>query len=489
MSPKRVRNVVIYVRISLSREESVSLQRQEEAARQYAASRGWTVVAVHADDGVNASKNRPEDRDGWRRVLATTGGWDAVVVWKLDRLSRRLADFWRTYLALEAEGKAIVSVSDSLDMTTAIGRTVASVLAGFAEMEAEAISARVTAARAHLLANGRYPGGRIPYGWRKTKNPYGPGWVIEQDPDRIEWVRAMVERTQAGRTLYSTAAWLNEQGAPTARGGPWKANTVENLVRHPIVAGLTPAGGDNADRKKGRGGELLRGTDGLPLVDQALALLPLPQWRAMVASLDAPQDGRRMPRAMRATTSGVLSGLMWCGEHRQPVRMWRGTTQGRPSYSCPECHQTLSAAEPLVVEDVLATWGEAVMWSRVEEVHQGASALLPEIAQRLAEMGAELVKATGDRVPALLAEMGRLKERQAEVEALPSRVEHVETGPVRPVLEAWEAAEDDEQRHDVMAYCLDQVLVRRGAKGAWTEAQKRARLTYEWSGRMGEPAA
>jgi len=89
----------------------------------------------------------------------------------------------------------------------------------------------------------------------------------------------------------------------------------------------------------------------------------------------------------------------------------------------------------------------------------------------------------------LLAEMGRLKERQAEVEALPSRVELVDVGPVREVQEAWDAAEDDEQRHDVMAYCLDRVLVRRGAKGAWTPAQKRARLTYEWSGRMGEPAA
>ncbi len=227
MSPKRVHKVVIYVRISLSREESVSLQRQEEAARQYAASRGWTVVAVHTDDGVSASKNRPEDRDGWRRVLATTGEWDAVVVWKLDRLSRRLADFWRTYLALEAEGKAIVSVSDSLDMTTAIGRTVASVLAGFAEMEAEAISARVTAARAHLLANGRYPGGRIPYGWRKAKNPDGAGWLIEQDPDRIGWVRAMVERTQASRPstrrrLGSTSRECRQLAGDRGRRTRWR---------------------------------------------------------------------------------------------------------------------------------------------------------------------------------------------------------------------------------------------------------------------------
>ncbi len=95
--------------------------------------------------------------------------------------------------------------------------------------------------------------------------------------------------------------------------------------------------------------------------------------------------------------------------------------------------------------------------------------------------------ATGDRVAPLLEDMARLKARQAEAEAMPSRVEHIETGPVREVREAWDAASDDEQRHDVMAYCLDRVLVRRGAKGAWTDQQKRDRLTYQWSGRMGEP--
>ena len=180
---------------------------------------------------------------------------------------------------------------------------------------------------------------------------------------------------------------------------------------------------------------------------------------------------------------------MWCGEHLDPVRMWRGTTQNRPSYSCPDCHQTLSAAEQLIVDDVLRVWGESVMWSRVEQVHEGGVALLPEIAHRLGELTAELVNASGDRVAVLLEELGRIKALQAEAEAMPSRVEHVDVGPVRPVQEAWEAAEDDEQKHDVMAYCLDRVLVRRGVRGAWTDDQKRARLEYQWSGRMGEPAA
>lgn len=60
---------------------------------------------------------------------------------------------------------------------------------------------------------------------------------------------------------------------------------------------------------------------------------------------------------------------------------------------------------------------------------------------------------------------------------------------MRPVAEAWESAEDDEQRHDVMAYCLDRVLVRRGGREQWTDAQKRARMTVEWHPRMGAAQA
>ena len=62
----------------------------------------------------------------------------------------------------------------------------------------------------------------------------------------------------------------------------------------------------------------------------------------MVARLDDRDSAQARPRAVKGTTSSLLSGLVWCGEHDEPVRMHRGTTQGRPGYKCPECHHTIT---------------------------------------------------------------------------------------------------------------------------------------------------
>jgi len=87
-----------------------------------------------------------------------------VIVWKVDRLARRVLDFLHADEALQARGAVIVAVEDPVDMTTPQGRGFATMLAVFGEMEAAAISARVKAARTHLLNDGRVVGGKVPYG-------------------------------------------------------------------------------------------------------------------------------------------------------------------------------------------------------------------------------------------------------------------------------------------------------------------------------------
>jgi hypothetical protein len=108
---------------------------------------------------------------------------------------------------------------------------------------ATAISSRLTAARAHLFASGRSPGGLQPYGWRTVPNPIGPGVVRAQDPERIEWVRGMVERASRGDTVYSIVSWLNVAGAPAPKGRQpgrrWGYGIVDRLLQNPVLAGLT----------------------------------------------------------------------------------------------------------------------------------------------------------------------------------------------------------------------------------------------------------
>src|SRR5581483_6892866 len=169
----KARRAAIYARLSVTTEESVSIERQLDAARRYAEARGWAVVVEAVDEGVSASKNRPEDRAGWRSPLHSPEKYDAGIVWKVDRLARRVLDFLHADEALRGRGAGLVAVEDPIDMTSAQGRAFATMLAVFAEMEAASISARVTAARRAIIASGRRAGGRPPLGWMNVPNPDG----------------------------------------------------------------------------------------------------------------------------------------------------------------------------------------------------------------------------------------------------------------------------------------------------------------------------
>ena len=477
---------VIYARISVTKEESVSVDRQLEAARQYAASRGWEVVEVFTDDGVSATHNSPQARSGWTALLSYDRPHEYVIVWKIDRVARRIRDFWDAVTDLQDRGRALVSIGDNLDMSSTVGQIVAGVLAGFAQLEAEAISDRVTAARRHLLQNGRLPGGTVPYGWRTLPNPDGAGKVLAQDPERIEYVRGAADRVRGGATLYSVVQWLDEVGAPLPRASQsrrkstgWAYTTVERLLRNPVLAGMVSFNPGNSSKM--RGSEVLRDENGLPVVDPAVAVMTPSEWRAMVAALDNNDSPRAKPHALRAKTSALLSGLVWCGHcedsEGHPVRMHRGTTQGRESYSCPRCHQTISRIQDYVVEQFLWAKGEHVRWTPVREVHESGAAVLPEIEARLDELDAAIRDAP-DR-----AARRRLQEQQ---DALLDLRDQKRAEAPRTVLkyedagffaQAWAEAEGVEAQRAVLNDALERITVRRGRTGRGLD---KSRLTFSW---------
>ncbi|GAA5033958.1 recombinase family protein [Terrabacter aeriphilus] len=463
----------------------MSIHRQVEAAEQYAAARGWPVVATFKDDGVSATHNRPADRAGWRELLSSPVRFDAVIIWKVDRLARRVLDFLQSHEDLQDRDAGIVAVEQSIDMTTPEGRAFAQMLAVFGEMEAGAISARVKAARNYLIRAGRVVGGRLPYGWRSVPNPDGPGRIWAQDPDRIEYVRGMVDRVRRGDSVYSVTQWLDEAAAPTptGKGSGWQYSSVERILRHPILAGMIPHNPGNDGKVRGEG--VLRGDDGLPVVMEDVAILTLAEWRNLIRSLDERDSGQSRPRAMRAKTSGLLSGLLFCGEHLDDdgsgTRMWRGTVQGRPSYSCPVCYQAISNFEQVVIDEFLRQKGDWVRWSVVEEVHEGGAAMLPEIEHRLTELEKE-IRDTRDRAArrALQDQQASLLDLRDEAEASAPTVRLVPVRGTQHFAEDWADATTPEDQRVILGDAVERIWVTRGRPGRRTEAQVLARLSFEW---------
>jgi putative DNA-invertase from lambdoid prophage Rac len=150
---KRTMKVGIYARVSTH--EQQSLPTQIKALRAYVQKRKWQLVMQVKEVGSGATQ-RPQ-----RETLvqaARRRELDVIVVWRLDRWGRSLADLVVTLKELTELGVGFVSLTEALDLTTPSGRAMAGMLAVFAEFEREIIRERVKAGIAQAKAEGRQIG-------------------------------------------------------------------------------------------------------------------------------------------------------------------------------------------------------------------------------------------------------------------------------------------------------------------------------------------
>lgn len=452
------RRVALYARLSVAKEESVSIARQLEAGRKYAELRGWTVVLEAIDDGVSATKNRPEDRVGWREILDSPETFEAVIVWKVDRLARRVLDFLHADEALRNRGAGIVAVEDPIDMTTHQGRMFATVLAAFGESEAAAISDRVTAARRTLVTSGRRAGGRPPFGWRNVPNPDGPGMVLAKDPMRIDTVKVLAARALAGESLYSLARWLESEGvAPRAREGRkdghrWHDASVESILRSPALAGLTAFDGD-----------VLRDGDGLPVVDESVAILTTQERRRLLATLDRAKRPGTRQRA--GAEPALLYGLIRCATCRG--LMYRATAAGKyRQYRCQQkgCPRPVGiardAVEEHVVAVVMAEVGDRLATTPVELVTEDNSSLLGDVEAAIRDT-IEAMALDGADIDSLTTRLATLKEARASArDRGPTQRQFRVSG--ETLKQKWGRTPDVEERRQLLLGWLEAIYISAG---------------------------
>lgn len=466
------KRVAIYARISVSTDESVSIARQVESARTYAKVKGWTVVAEHVDEGISATTKRPEERPGWRALLTSDAQFEAVVIWKIDRLARRTLDFLQANEALAERGAAIVAVEDHLDLTTKQGQAFATLLAVFGELEAAAISDRVKAARTYLVQNGRVVGGSVPYGWMSVDNPDGQGKVRAQDPERIEWVRGMAARALDGETIYSIAQWLTDERAPlpkatqgTRKHPGFNYITVERLLRSPVLAGMTPYQPGRGRNEKADPTAVVRDESGLPVIDESIAVLSVAEHRRLLSILDSRDSAQARPRASKNATSPFLSRLVKCAHCERT--MHRGaSSSGRETLKCPGCNQTLSTPQfkEYLIDRLLSERGNHYS-IREDAEPVDVSDELVAVGAAIQDLLHQIGSADTKTARALFKQVEGLKERRDRLsgDQPPAAPRFRRAGPTVTTL--WQAATTDDERRAVLAGQIESLRVSRGQRG------------------------
>jgi hypothetical protein len=266
----------------------------------------------------------------------------------------------------------------------------------------------------------------------------------------------MATRALRGDTVYSIARWLEREQAPVPRfrppGGKWGFSMVDGLLRNPLLAGLTA---HNPGRPRGgvRGPEVLRGDDGQPIVDSALAIITVEQHHELVHRLSNKGHPAAIAVAQRERSSPMLSMLATCADCK--VLMWRFRLGNRYALRCRSCNQVLGyrPAMDYLERRLLSERGKHAMYRRTMVVpnNPSASMKLASIDLALRTAALELTRDGAD-ITVLNVEIARLKRARSKAANSPSGPPEEVLVPVgRTLADVWQACSTDEQRRSLLS--------------------------------------
>lgn len=446
--------VAIYARISADTQGlGLGIARQREDCEQLAASLGWPVAEVYADNDVSAysGKRRPE----YERMMSdlAEGRIDGVIVYHTDRLARRPIEVEQFLASVDAAGvRHVKFVSSPVDISTGDGLLMLRILAAMAAAESATKSRRVRRKQEQNAAAGiPHKGSTRPFG-------YEADHVTIREAE-AEVYRQLVARFLAGESTRSLATWLNEAEVPTVRGSAWMSTTVTGMLQNPRYAGLLKHSG---------------------------VVVGPGAWEPIISEEEHRQVlGRYADRKVsrrRAPQTYLLSGLCRCSKCDHPLYSApRGSTRRYECRSGPDhggCGGTTVVAEPverLVTDMVLyrldtpelddALQGRASTDVRISTLRADLDSVTTELENLLSAYKRddltlpEWIEAKKPREAqqrTLRADLARLTDSSALV-GLIGNGEHLR--------ESWSTLNLDRQ-HSIVRAVIDHVQINPGKRGA-----------------------
>ena len=324
----KVLRCAVYTRKSTEdglEQEFNSLEAQREACEAYIASQrheGWNLMPNRYDDGGFSGGNM--ERPGLKALLADVDGGlvDVIVVYKVDRLTRSLADFAKIVERLDAKQASFVSVTQAFNTTTSMGRLTLNVLLSFAQFEREVTGERIRDKIAASKKKGLWMGGPVPLGYQVVERKLVP---VANEAERV---RAIMRRYLEVGSVPALIELLRDEGVVTKvqlrssgphRGGiPFARGSLFHLLKNPVYRGKIVHKGKIYDGEHEA------------IVDEQL-------WDAVQAQLNEKAPPRKRPRNDRS--DAVFNRMITDPEGRPVVPTY--SAKGTRRYSFYETRKDL----------------------------------------------------------------------------------------------------------------------------------------------------
>jgi DNA invertase Pin-like site-specific DNA recombinase len=380
-------------------QEFNSLQAQREACEAFITSQrheGWVCLRPGYDDG--GFSGATIDRPALQRLLAdiTAGRVDIVVVYKIDRLTRSLADFAKIVEILDARSASFVSVTQQFNTTTSMGRLTLNVLLSFAQFEREVIGERIRDKIAASKKKGMWMGGVLPLGYRVQERKLV---VIDREAEIVRAIFHRYAELGSVRLLkaeleargINSKSWTSAAGRVIG-GKPFSRGALYLLLRNRTYRGEIIHKGQSYPGEH------------TPIIDQ-------PLWDAVQAELAGNAAERHS--GTHTHQPSLLAGILF---DRESNRM-------TPSYAVKHTRYRYYVSRPLITQDqresatalrIPAGEIEHLVTSRVRQwlldpggIYQATQLPDPSAQHRLiaraGEIGKSWAKLPGTRQRAFLA--------------------------------------------------------------------------------------
>jgi DNA invertase Pin-like site-specific DNA recombinase len=287
-----------------------------------------------------------------RQMLKDLSRYNAIVFYKIDRLARSTVAFADLMERCQAAKVSMTSVTEPMDLSSPIGRAMAEIIAVFARLERDMIKERSLDARRSLLAEGKFVGGRFPFGVTTATHPSGKGRILVRDKQAVPIIKHMVSKVvDDGYSSTQLAIWLNEKkvqtsrerGATAKKNGAketyWRGNAVRQVLRNPQLIG----------HQRLPDGRVRCGDNGMPL-EVFPPVLSLSEWGELQAALDKLEGSKRRKRH----DSHWLQPFLKCGVCG--FNMTNTVTHGRVAFKCARPNELRHRPAPYIRLDELEPW-------------------------------------------------------------------------------------------------------------------------------------
>lgn len=349
-----------------------SLDAQREACEAYIKSQsgaGWRSLPFRYDDGGFTGGNM--DRPAFQRMMSDikNGKIDCCLVYKIDRLSRSLIDFAKMMEIFERHNVSLVSITQSFDSGTSMGRLILNVLLSFAQFEREIISERTRDKIAAARKKGKWVGGYPILGY--DIDPLNRRLVVNEEEKKQ--VRAVFDTFIETRSFSETLETLSKMGVETKTWTTRKGKVIESrafnrarlicLLSNPLYIGKVPYKDEMYDGEH-----------------EAIIEPGTWSWAREILS-----NGCAVGRsAAKTKRNGLLSGILRCASCDAPMTRTYAMKKGKKYsyYVCSNAHR--NGWKSCAVKSVNAGDIESFVSERLRDIG-GSEEMMREIAARASE--------------------------------------------------------------------------------------------------------